>query len=61
MPGFRARVINGGVAGDTSAGGLARLDWALADDPAMVIVELGANDALRGLDPRQPRPISMRS
>lgn len=43
------RVINAGVSGDTSAGGLARLDWALGDNPDLVIVELGANDALRGL------------
>jgi acyl-CoA thioesterase-1 len=49
--GIGAQVINGGVSGDTSAGGLARLDWALADDPDIVIVELGANDGLRGLDP----------
>jgi acyl-CoA thioesterase I len=49
--GIAAEVINGGVSGDTSAGGLARLDWALADDPDIVIVELGANDGLRGLDP----------
>ncbi len=45
------RVINAGVSGDTSQSGLARLGWALADQPDMVIVELGANDALRGLDP----------
>ena len=50
--GVSARVINGGVAGDTSADGLARLDWSLADDPAVVIIELGGNDALRGLDPK---------
>jgi acyl-CoA thioesterase-1 len=49
--GLAVEVINGGVSGDTSAGGLARLDWALADDPDVVIVELGANDGLRGLDP----------
>lgn len=49
--GIAAEVTNGGVSGDTSAGGLARLDWALADDPDIVIVELGANDGLRGLDP----------
>lgn len=49
--GVDAKIINAGVSGDTAAGGLARLDWALADDPAVVIVELGANDALRGLDP----------
>ena len=49
--GFSARVLNGGVSGDTSAGGLARLDWALADRPSHAIIELGANDGLRGLDP----------
>ncbi len=49
--GIAARVVNGGVSGDTTAGGLARLDWVLADDPDLVIVELGANDGLRGLDP----------
>jgi acyl-CoA thioesterase-1 len=49
--GYDARVFNGGVSGDTSAGGLARLDWALADEPDIAIVELGANDGLRGLDP----------
>ena len=43
------RVIDAGVSGDTSAGGLARLDWALGDAPEIVIVELGANDGLRGL------------
>ncbi len=50
--GVSVRVINGGVAGDTSADGLARLDWSLADDPDLVIIELGGNDALRALDPR---------
>ncbi len=49
--GVKATVINGGVAGDTTADGLSRLDWSLADDPTVVIVELGGNDALRGLDP----------
>ncbi len=47
------RVVNAGVSGDTSAGGLARLDWALADKPDLVIVELGANDGLRGLPVEQ--------
>ena len=42
-------VINGGVSGDTSAGGLARIDWALTPEVDGVIVELGANDMLRGL------------
>jgi acyl-CoA thioesterase I len=53
--GVEAEVINGGVSGDTTAGGLARLDWALADDPDLVILELGANDGLRGLDPAETR------
>ena len=44
-------VINGGVSGDTTAGGLSRIDWALGDQPQIVIVELGANDMLRGVDP----------
>src|SRR5581483_9523271 len=49
--GAAVSVINGGVSGDTSAGGLARLDWLLAEQPDCAIVELGANDGLRGLDP----------
>ena len=53
--GIDAEVQDGGVSGDTTAGGLARLDWALAENPQVVIVELGANDALRGLDPAQAR------
>lgn len=44
-------ILNGGVSGDTTAGGLARLDWALADNPNYALVALGANDALRGLSP----------
>jgi acyl-CoA thioesterase-1 len=50
-----AVVVNGGVSGDTSAGGLARIDWALQDDIDGVIVELGANDMLRGIDPAVTR------
>ena len=50
--GVGAHVVNAGVSGDTTAGGLARLDWALADKPDIVILELGANDALRGIDPK---------
>jgi acyl-CoA thioesterase-1 len=53
--GREAVVINGGVSGDTTAGGVARLDWMLADKPDLVILELGANDALRGLDPAEAR------
>jgi len=49
--GFDVIVLNAGVSGDTSAGGLARLDWALSDKPDAALVELGANDMLRGLDP----------
>jgi acyl-CoA thioesterase-1 len=49
------RVFNAGVSGDTSMGGLARLDWALADKPDLLIIELGANDALRGLSPQQTK------
>ncbi len=49
------RVLDGGVSGDTTAGGLARLDWALADNPQAAIVELGGNDGLRGLPPAETR------
>jgi acyl-CoA thioesterase-1 len=49
--GFDADVINAGVSGDTSAGGLARIDWSLADHPNVAVVELGSNDALRGINP----------
>ncbi len=50
--GLAVEVLGAGVSGDTTAGGRARLDWLLADDPEVVIVELGANDGLRGLDPQ---------
>jgi acyl-CoA thioesterase-1 len=53
--GRHVRVIDAGVSGDTTAGGRARLDWALADRPHAVIVALGGNDALRGLTPQQMR------
>jgi acyl-CoA thioesterase-1 len=49
--GHDVRVINAGVSGDTSAGGLARLDWSLADKPDLVLLELGSNDMLRGIEP----------
>ena len=45
------RVVGAGVAGDTTAGGRARLGWSLAERPDAAIVELGANDGLRGIDP----------
>lgn len=48
-------VLNAGVSGDTTAAALARLDWALAEKPTHVLVELGANDMLRGLAPEQAR------
>jgi len=50
--GLNVRVINAGVSGDTSAGGRARLAWSLANKPDAVLVELGANDGMRGLEPR---------
>jgi len=53
--GVAARVVNAGVSGDTTTDGLARLDWALADKPDLVILALGANDALRGIDPAAVR------
>ncbi len=51
--GYDVRILDGGVSGDTSAGGRARIDWALGDAPDAAIVELGANDGLRGSDPAQ--------
>ncbi len=48
--GYAYRVVNAGVSGDTTAGGLRRVDWALRLKPEIVILELGANDALRGQD-----------
>jgi len=51
--GVQATIVNAGVSGDTSADGLSRLDWSLADNPKAAIVELGSNDALRGLSPAQ--------
>ena len=49
--GVTVKVVNAGVSGDTAAGGLARLDWSVPDGTDAVILELGANDALRGFDP----------
>jgi acyl-CoA thioesterase-1 len=47
--GVAVQVINAGISGDTTAGGLARLDWVLRQEPAILVVGLGANDGLRGL------------
>jgi acyl-CoA thioesterase-1 len=53
--GYAVEVVNAGVSGDTSSGGLARLDWSVPDGSDAVIVELGANDMLRGVDPAVTR------
>jgi acyl-CoA thioesterase-1 len=50
--GIKVDILNAGVSGDTTSGGRDRLDWSIPDGTDAVIVELGANDALRGLDPR---------
>lgn len=49
--GFDYEIVNAGVSGDTSAGGLRRLDWSLEGDVVALVVALGANDGLRGLPP----------
>jgi acyl-CoA thioesterase I len=51
--GFHYEVVNAGVSGDTSAGGLRRLDWSLEGDVRVLIVALGANDGLRGLSTKE--------
>ncbi|MFM8552016.1 MAG: arylesterase [Nitrospiraceae bacterium] len=53
--GYRYQVINAGVSGDTTAGGVRRIDWVLKSRPHIVIVALGANDGLRGLDLKETR------
>jgi acyl-CoA thioesterase-1 len=53
--GLSVDVVNAGVSGDTSTGGRDRLDWSVPPDTDAVIVELGANDALRGIDPKVTR------
>src|SRR6056297_17618 len=53
--GLNVRVNNAGVSGDTTSGGLARFDWAVPDETDAVILELGANDALRGISPKLAR------
>jgi len=50
--GIAVSVANAGVSGDTASGGLGRLDWSVPEGTGAVIVELGANDALRGIDPK---------
>lgn len=49
--GWRFRVVNAGVSGDTSSGGLSRLEWLLRDTVDVLVLELGANDGLRGIPP----------
>lgn len=51
--GIDAEVVNAGVSGDTSADGLSRLGWSLADHPDAVILEMGSNDMLRGISPAE--------
>jgi acyl-CoA thioesterase-1 len=51
MEGYDVEVVNAGVSGDTASSGLARLDWVVPEGTRAVIVALGANDALRGIDP----------
>jgi len=53
--GYRYRVVNAGVSGDTTAGGVRRVDWVLNSRPSLVILELGGNDGLRGIDPGQTK------
>ena len=53
--GLPVTIENAGVSGDTASGGLARIDWSVGDGTEAVIVELGANDALRGIDPKATR------
>src|SRR4029077_1096125 len=53
--GIAVAIANAGVSGDTAAGGLARLDWSVPEGTDAVILELGANDALRGSDPKATR------
>ena len=51
--GYEVEIANAGVSGDTTSGGLARLDWSIPDGTKGVILELGANDALRGIPPEE--------
>jgi acyl-CoA thioesterase-1 len=53
--GHKVRLVNAGVSGDTTTAGLSRLNWSVPKDTKAVILELGANDALRGISPKQTR------
>lgn len=53
--GYKIRIVNAGLSGETSAGALRRIDWLLRDPADVVVVETGANDGLRGLDPDSTR------
>jgi len=53
--GIAAEIVNAGVSGDTASGGLARLEWSVPEGTDAVILELGANDMLRGIDPSRTR------
>lgn len=53
--GYAVEIVNAGVSGDTASGGLARLDWSVPAGTHAVVLELGANDALRGIDPKVTR------
>jgi acyl-CoA thioesterase-1 len=55
--GYHVTIINAGVSGDTASGGLARLEWTIADGADGVILELGANDMLRGIEPEVTKPV----
>jgi acyl-CoA thioesterase-1 len=55
--GLAVEIGNAGVSGDTTSGGLARLDWSVPDGTEAVVLELGANDMLRGLDPQLTRKV----
>jgi acyl-CoA thioesterase I len=53
--GLAVEIVNAGVSGDTASGGLARLDWSVPNGTDAVILELGSNDMLRGIDPKITR------
>src|SRR5687767_11658654 len=53
--GYKLRAVNAGISGETSAGGLRRIDWSLQQPLDVLVLELGANDGLRGIDPAEMR------